>query len=542
MIELKKLQSKLAILMLCLSLFVPVLASAHEVDTNGAAPNLQATLGELLGEHALLAVIAMQKGYDGAADFGDAAAALGKNTDDLSAAIASVYGQAAGDAFKPIWSSHIGYFVDYVKATAAKDEAGRQKAVAELEEYRMKQAEFFHNANPEYFQTAAIADGLKMHIGHLLDAFNSYVNKDYAAAYADTRTAYAHMFMTAAALSAGIEAQFPAKFPAESVASPGIDLRAGLGQLLGEHATLAALAMQKGINGAPDFTAAAGVLNSNTEDLSAAIASVYGTAAGDAFKTIWTSHIGYFVDYVKATAAGDEAGRQKAVAELEDYRMKQAAFFHSANPAYFETAAIAEGLKMHIGHLLDTFNSYVNKDFANAYTFERTAYAHMFMTASELTGGIVAQFPDKFHGKTAASAADMTTISMMTGSTAVTVNGKTSKMDVTPVMKKGSIFIPLRYLGEAIGVDVTWDNTKKTLWIKDGANTAVFWAGQSYMELNGQRKNIGAPVFLDSGRVQVPVRFIAELLGWDVKWTQSNGAITLTKSMPAATATMGHSH
>ncbi|WP_415841147.1 copper amine oxidase N-terminal domain-containing protein [Paenibacillus typhae] len=344
--------------------------------------------------------------------------------------------------------------------------------------------------------------------------------------------------MTAKALASGIQAQFPAKFPAATTSSPGIDLRAGLGQLLGEHAALAALAMQKGIDGAPDFTAAAAALNSNTDDLSAAIASVYGTAAGDAFKPIWSSHIGYFVDYVKATAAKDEAGRQNAVAELEDYRMKQAEFFHSANPAYFETAAIAEGLKMHIGHLLDTFNSYVNKDYTNAYSFERTAYSHMFMTASELTGGIVAQFPDKFHGKTDA-APEMTTISMKKGSTAVTVNGTTSQMDVTPVMKDGSTFIPLRYLGEAIGVDITWDNTKKTLWIKDRDNTAVFRAGQSYMELNGERKNIGAPVFLDSGRVQVPVRFIAELLGWDVKWLPGDGTITLTKAMDA---TMVHSH
>jgi hypothetical protein len=106
-----------------------------------------------------------------------------------------------------------------------------------------------------------------MHINHLLDAFNSYVNKDYTTAYADARTAYAHMFMTAAALAAGIEAQLPAKFPAETVTSPGIDLRADLGQLLGEHVTLAALAMQKGIDGAPDFTAAAGALNSNTSCL-----------------------------------------------------------------------------------------------------------------------------------------------------------------------------------------------------------------------------------------------------------------------------------
>jgi hypothetical protein len=531
----KRLQSKMAILMLCLSLFIPTLASAHEVDTSGPLPDLRAALGQLLGEHALLAVIAMQKGYDAAPDFNDAAAALSQNTDDLTAAIASIYGQSAGDAFKPIWASHIGYFVDYVKATGAKDEAGRQKAVAELEDYRLKQAEFFNMANPKYFDKNAIADGLKMHINHLLDAFNSYVNKDYDKSYTEIRTAYAHMFMTADSLAGGIAAQFPNKFPAGTVTSPGIDLRAGLGQLLGEHASLAVLAMQKGIDGAPDFAAAAGALNGNTEDLSAAIASVYGPAAGEAFTAIWSSHIGYFVDYVQATGAKNEAGRAQAIAELEDYRMKQAVFFNKANPSYFETAAIAAGLKEHINHLLSAFNQYVTKDLTNAYTSERTAYAHMFMTASALTNGIVAQFPDKFHGKSAMS--PMTMIKMNTDSTTLEINGKSVKMDVAPFIQSSSIYIPLRYLGEAIGVNITWENTKKTLWIKDGENTAVFWVGKSYMELNGQRKDIGSPVLLKNGRVQVPVRFIAELLGWNVAWNSKDGGITLTKAMKAV-----HSH
>lgn len=306
------------------------------------------------------------------------------------------------------------------------------------------------------------------------------------------------------------------------------DLRAALGQLLGEHALLAVVAMQKGYDGAADFPDAAAALGKNTDDLSAAFASVYGKAAGEAFKPIWTSHIGYFVDYVKATAAKDEAGRQQAIAELEDYRMKQAEFFHMANPQYFETAAIADGLKMHINHLLEAFDSYVSKDYANAYVYERTAYAHMFATASELTGGIVAQFPDTFHGKAVKPAVD--SIGLKVGSTALTINGKTNQMDVAPLNKNGSIFIPLRYLGEAIGAGVTWDQANQTVWVKTGGNTAAFWVGQSYMELNGQRKEIGSPVFLKNDRVQVPLRFIAELLGWDVQWTPANGAISLTRA------------
>lgn len=42
--------------------------------------------------------------------------------------------------------------------------------------------------------------------------------------------------------------------------------------------------MQKGIDGAKDFDAAAGALNQNTDDLTASIGSVYGSEAAQQFK------------------------------------------------------------------------------------------------------------------------------------------------------------------------------------------------------------------------------------------------------------------
>jgi hypothetical protein len=43
------------------------------------------------------------------------------------------------------------------------------------------------------------------------------------------------------------------------------------------------------------------------------------THAGNAFKGLWDTHIGFFVDYVVATANNDEEGRQAARDELDDY-------------------------------------------------------------------------------------------------------------------------------------------------------------------------------------------------------------------------------
>src|SRR6478752_3832816 len=66
-------------------------SSSAGVVTSPAA-DLQVTLDQLLGEHALLAVSATQKGYDGSPDFNAVAGQLDQNSVALSKAIASIYG------------------------------------------------------------------------------------------------------------------------------------------------------------------------------------------------------------------------------------------------------------------------------------------------------------------------------------------------------------------------------------------------------------------------------------------------------------------
>ncbi|WP_424768240.1 copper amine oxidase N-terminal domain-containing protein [Paenibacillus sp. sgz302251] len=513
-------------LLLAMTLLVPAMVSAHTVSTKGPTSDLRSALGQILGEHALLAITAMQKGYDGAADFGQAAGELNRNTDDLTAAVASVYGMDAGEAFKEIWSSHIGYFVDYVKATAAKDAAGQQAAIADLEQYRTDQAAFFAGANPNFDETV-IASELKMHIDHLLGTFDHYVAGDYEEAYEEAYTAYSHMFMTADALAGGIAAQFPDAFTDREGTNPAFDLRSALEQKLGEHALLAVLAMQKGIDGKADFAAAATSLNRNTEELSAAVGSIYGVEAGEAFEEIWSSHIGYFVDYVTATAGGDQKSKEQALADLEEYRMEQAKFFAGANPEFNE-AAVASELKMHISHLVDAFDQYVAKDYDDAYKSIRAAYAHMFPTGAYLAEGISKQFPDLFH---TAPAKNVMKVWFQIGSSTLFIDDKKTVMDTEPFVNDGSSYIPLRYLAESIGAKVTWDSASRSVWIETGSNKAEFWIGQNFMELDGKRMVIGQPVIIKDGRTQVPVRFIAELFGWDVAWGANDWSITLTKQL-----------
>ncbi|MGD6993254.1 copper amine oxidase [Sutcliffiella horikoshii] len=390
---------------LSVGLLVPTfqVASAHDgehhhphASVSTPASDLRASLDALLSEHAFLAVVAMQKGIDGAEDFDQAAGALNANTDDLSAAVASVYGEEGGAAFKEIWSSHIGYFVDYVTATAEENEEGRQQALAELDEYTAEQAAFLDTATESLLKASELEAGLKMHVEQLVWAFDNYVAGDFDKAYDNVRHAIEHMYEPGKGLSWAITDQFPEKFENTSVDTPAADLRADLNHLFAEHAALAVLAMQKGIDGAGDFENAAGALNENTADLSVAVGSVYGEEGGAAFEEIWSSHIGYFVDYVVATGEENEEGREAAIAELEEYKVEQAAFLDTATEGRLKAADLEEGLQMHIDELLLAFNSYNEANYETTYNTIRESYAHMFGVGEMMSGAIVDQFPENF--------------------------------------------------------------------------------------------------------------------------------------------------
>lgn len=369
---------------------------AGAAEVTNKAVDLRAALDSLLSEHAFLAVVAMQKGIDGKGDFDAAAGALAQNTDDLSKAVASVYGEKGGAAFKEIWSRHIGYFVDYVKATGAKDDPAKKKALAELDGYRVKQAAFLDSATGGRLKAKELEEGLKVHINQLVWAFDNYVAGDFDKTYDSLRESVHHMYGVGKGLSWAITDQFPDQFDHKTVDTPAAELRANLNHLFSEHAALAILVMQKGIDGAKDFDAAAAALNENTDDLSAAIASVYGKEGGEAFKKIWSSHIGYFVDYVKATGAKDEATKTKALEALDQYRVEQAAFLDAATEGRLKAADMEAGLKMHVDELLKAFNSYTEMDYATAYPTVREAYSHMFEVGLGVTNAVVDQFPDQF--------------------------------------------------------------------------------------------------------------------------------------------------
>ena len=344
-------------------------ATDSAVSTTSPAADLRVTLDRLLGEHAILAMLATQKSYSGDEDFKQIAAALDRNSVALADAIGSVYGPEARDEFlngKFKWRAHIGFFVDYTGALAKKDEAGQRKAVQNLQGYIGSFSGFLAQATelPE----PAVRKSITTHVMQLKGQIDAYAKGDYTRAYHIARHAYEHMFMTGDTLAGAIVKQSPEKFATGDTTKSAVDLRVTLDRLLGEHAMLAMFATQKGFSGAEDFKAIATELDRNSVDLSRAIGSVYGDEAAEEFlngKFKWRAHIGFFVDYTGALAKNDKAGQKQAVNDLKGYIGSFSGFLAQATGLPGD--AVETGITEHVNQLKGQIDAYRKGDYAEAY-------------------------------------------------------------------------------------------------------------------------------------------------------------------------------
>jgi hypothetical protein len=194
-------------------------------------------------------------------------------------------------------------------------------------------------------------------------------------------------------LSPAASAQYAAGPSADNSAA---DLRSALDRLLGEHVQLAAAATGAALKGRDsEFKAAAGALDANSVDIAAAIGSIYGAEAGEAFLPLWRSHIGMVVDYTVGAATADKMKQDKAIGDLMGYTQDFGAFLNSANPN-LPKDAVADLVKHHAVTLKAVIDAQAMRDHVKAQDALRVAYNHMATIAEALAQAIVAHFPDKF--------------------------------------------------------------------------------------------------------------------------------------------------
>ena len=100
-------------------------------------------------------------------------------------------------------------------------------------------------------------------------------------------------------------------------------------------------------------------------------------------------------------------------------------------------------------------------------------------------------------------------------------NGKLINFpDQKPYITEGCALIPVRFISEALGAQVQWNDPQINIQTQD--RLIVLTVGSEAATANNSPIRLDVPVVISGGRVMVPLGFVSQVLGAEVKWRQTN--------------------
>jgi len=109
----------------------------------------------------------------------------------------------------------------------------------------------------------------------------------------------------------------------------------------------------------------------------------------------------------------------------------------------------------------------------------------------------------------------------------VLLEGEPLEMSVPPVIVDNRTLIGVRFIGEAVGGTVEWDPVSRRVTVVSPGGTVVLTIGDPVALVNGQPVTMEVPAQLVADRTMVPLRFIAEALGCTVEWDQATRTVNI---------------
>ncbi|WP_255298402.1 stalk domain-containing protein [Brevibacillus dissolubilis] len=99
--------------------------------------------------------------------------------------------------------------------------------------------------------------------------------------------------------------------------------------------------------------------------------------------------------------------------------------------------------------------------------------------------------------------------------------------DQKPLIRNSRTLVPIRPIAESLGFKVTWNNTTRTVSISKGVTNVQLVIDKATAKKNNESLTLDAPATIVNQRTMVPVRFIAEALNYAVNWDNTTRTVKI---------------
>ena len=109
----------------------------------------------------------------------------------------------------------------------------------------------------------------------------------------------------------------------------------------------------------------------------------------------------------------------------------------------------------------------------------------------------------------------------------VSYNGEKMQLEQQPQKIEGTVLLPLRSLSKSLGYKVNWNSETKQIDIIEGGTSIRLVIDSDKAEVNGKAVKLNFPAQVIEGMTYVPLRFVGEALNLDVVWDGKTQTVNL---------------
>jgi hypothetical protein len=99
--------------------------------------------------------------------------------------------------------------------------------------------------------------------------------------------------------------------------------------------------------------------------------------------------------------------------------------------------------------------------------------------------------------------------------------------DTQPMMVASTILVPMRGVFENMGASLTWDKPTQTVTAQRGEHHVKLVMGKNTAEVDGAAVPLNQPAIVVQGRTMVPLRFLGQSLGVKVDWLPADRTVAI---------------
>lgn len=115
----------------------------------------------------------------------------------------------------------------------------------------------------------------------------------------------------------------------------------------------------------------------------------------------------------------------------------------------------------------------------------------------------------------------------------IKINGMVQELEPSPVIINDLTLVPLRGIFERLGVTVEWDDERRRITATKDATVVILDVGSKTGFVNGKPISLDIEAQIVNGRTMVPLRFISESFGFDVKWDDNRKTVIINTNEEA---------